>query len=548
MKNRYHSTIILCGGDINAAHLPIATSASNAMIPVNGKPVIGWILGDLAQKKAGHVVIVTQAGNHQLQQYVAWAFQQRLDVEFALLQHTGNIVGSLLAGLTKLGGATETTVILGDTYIAAPFPNEPNYVLVSDDFDDPRNWCLAQCDANGLVEQYFDKENTDRGGLVALTGLYGFQDAAHLANCCETALLEGAQELSQVLEKYGQRHPIRAVRASRWYDFGHITHFLKAKHELLQTRYFNEIRVEAVSGLLHKTSTKTEKLRDEYHWYLALPENLKVLTPRVLGFSENGQTATLVQEYYGYPNLAELYLYGNLDLEIWKAALQTLMRAHQLLKSHKGQLGPDDAICLYWEKTNERLDDLAAQDQMFRDLLARPRIELNGAVLDNLPLLLPGIRTACARLADTMEATAIHGDFCLSNILYDLNNQLVRLIDPRGSFGQKGIYGDPRYDMAKLRHSLSGGYDFMLADLFLLEQQGEAKFQVSIFGGERYAEIARLFDAALEESGYALPDIMLIEALLFLSMPPLHQGKPERQKMMYLQGIKMLNSLHINNP
>ena len=39
--------LILCGGDINYSHLPIITTKSNAMIPVNGKPVIGWIIDEL---------------------------------------------------------------------------------------------------------------------------------------------------------------------------------------------------------------------------------------------------------------------------------------------------------------------------------------------------------------------------------------------------------------------------------------------------------------------------------------------------------------------
>ena len=68
----------------------------------------------------------------------------------------------------------------------------------------------------------------------------------------------------------------------------------------------------------------------------------------------------------------------------------------------------------------------------------------------------------------------MHGDFCFSNILFDLGHQIVRVIDPRGRFGQKGIYSDPRYDMAKLRHSIGGLYDFIVADLFdVQEQEGE---------------------------------------------------------------------------
>jgi dTDP-glucose pyrophosphorylase len=548
LKKKEHTVIVLCGGDINASNLPIATSGSNAMIPVNGKPVIGWILDDLVQKQVVRVIIVTQAKNEQLIRFVHWAFQGRVAIEFALLEMKSNIIHSLQAGMEHLNDEEEPiTVILGDTLISEPFPAVENYVFVSSAFDDPRNWCLAETDAQGVVNQYFDKKNIPHEGLVALAGQYHFGDVGHLAQSCEEALRQGGQELSDVLHLYAQCYSIRAIEAAQWYDFGHMPHFLKAKRELLQSRYFNQISIEPALGILRKTSTRHAKLRDEHDWYLALPEALKVLTPRVLGKEDDGSAFTLAQEYYGYPNLAELYLYGNFDLEIWKAAIQNLMQTHLRLKSFGGFVGPADARQMYWGKTEGRVAELIAEDSFFRELMALERIAWNGKWLDNLPLLKDGMRTHCEHLAATVEGAVTHGDFCLSNILYDINNQLVRLIDPRGSFGKKGVYGDPRYDVAKLRHSLHGGYDFIVADLFTITSEGRGHFHTAICGGEIYDDIAQFFDVEIVRAGYQLDDIIFIEALLFLSMIPLHKGKQQRQIMMYLQAIKLFNTLAINN-
>ena len=301
-----NNVIVLCGGDINASNLPIATSGSNAMIPVNGKPVIGWILDDLVQKKVKRVILVTQSKNEQLINFIQWAFQGRLALEFALLNKKGNIIHSLQAGIEKLVHAEGVTVLLGDTLISEPFPAEENCVVVSGDFDDPRNWCLVRTDSQGIVLQYFDKKNVQQEGLVALTGFYRFSDLSRLGSACAASLSQGGKELSDVLERYGRHYSMRAIPTRSWYDFGHMPHFLSAKHELLQSRYFNQIRIETVTGLLHKTSTHTEKLSDEHHWYQSLPEALKVLTPRIISGQDNKQTYTLTLEYYGYPNLAEL--------------------------------------------------------------------------------------------------------------------------------------------------------------------------------------------------------------------------------------------------
>ena len=47
MSNYNTNTIILCGGKINFANLPISSNTNNSMIPINGKPVISWIIEDL---------------------------------------------------------------------------------------------------------------------------------------------------------------------------------------------------------------------------------------------------------------------------------------------------------------------------------------------------------------------------------------------------------------------------------------------------------------------------------------------------------------------
>lgn len=60
MKALSRATIILCAGKIDPSNLPIGTNVSNATIPVNGKPVIAWILDDLMRKQVYDVIIVAR--------------------------------------------------------------------------------------------------------------------------------------------------------------------------------------------------------------------------------------------------------------------------------------------------------------------------------------------------------------------------------------------------------------------------------------------------------------------------------------------------------
>ena len=141
--------------------------------------------------------------------------------------------------------------------------------------------------------------------------------------------------------------------------------------------------------------------------------------------------------------------------------------------------------------------------------------------------------------------TFIHGDLFLGNILFDSTSKIFKFIDPRGNFGDVGIYGDTKYDIAKLRHSFVGNYDFIVADLFTINYNDEVGWDFKILNEKYHEQISNYFDLELEKNGYDLNQIKFIEALLFISMVPLHSDNIKRQQAMYLTGILKLNELNI---
>jgi hypothetical protein len=174
--------------------------------------------------------------------------------------------------------------------------------------------------------------------------------------------------------------------------------------------------------------------------------------------------------------------------------------------------------------------------------LSRESVTLNGRRLSGIYALREVLEQKTKELALNAKTRVIHGDFCFSNILFDVNSQIIRIIDPRGSFGRKGIYGDPRYDIAKLRHSICGMYDYILADMFELRQL-DGDFECQTYANGKPRAVGQMFDAMVSEMGYDLEEIRFIEGLLFVSMLPLHQGQPARQRMMYLTGLSLLNDV-----
>jgi dTDP-glucose pyrophosphorylase len=538
------NTIILCAGSINYSNLPIGTSHSNAMIPVNGKPVIGWILDDLLKKNIYETIIVLHVEDARLKSFLRRAYQTRMKIEIVEIKEKGTILNSLQAGLSDVASQTSVRLILGDTLIRDSYEGNFDFVYVGI-VPNSQRWCLVNIASDNSVISYINKKDVNHTPLLALVGYYHFLDGNYLVGCLESAIKQGCSELSDVLEIYGVTRPIQALQVKEWYDFGSIDNLVAARQNLLQSRYFNSLEIDPIFGTITKRSYQSEKkLLQELYWYLHLPDNLRVLTPRIIEYNENHGQAMIKQEYYGYPTLAELALYSNLSISVWQSILSRLFQIHEVFCKYTSAVSADNIREMYIEKTLERIKDLRKQGNHWEKILSQETILLNNTIYLNYSQLTDYLETYANKIADNAKSSIIHGDFCFSNILFDLDSQLVRLIDPRGSFGDAGIYGDPRYDIAKLRHSVCGLYDYIVADMFDIKGDIKMGFFSEVYAEKNNDIIERYFDQMVIEKGYNLTEICFIEALLFISMVPLHSDNIKRQIMMYLTGIKLLNEVY----
>lgn len=535
------ATILLCAGPMNYSDMSVNTTQSNAMVPVNGKPVVGWLLDDLLAKRIGQVTVVLRDQDQRLKSFLAKAYKGRMRIVLVPLKQEGSILQSLQAGLSCSATNGLVRIVLGDTLIRDSYERDEDFVYTGH-VNDSRRWCLVSADANGKAVEYEDKQDVGHGHHQALAGYYHLLHGDHLRVCVERSIMAGEHEISDVLRRYAKTYPIRVQPAADWYDFGHIDNLVDARRRLLASRSFNALTVDALFNTVTKTSEHNEKLHDELNWYLSLPDPLKALTPRIFSHQEVQGHLQVVEEYYGYPSLAELYVFGDLHRDTWISILRKALRIHREFLRFPGTLEPDAVKSMYVDKTRQRLDAARKQDPFWSSLFGQEQLVFNGRALRNLEQLEGPLQERAGALARSARICVIHGDFCFSNILFDVSHQIIRLIDPRGSFGRKGIYGDARYDIAKLRHSACGFYDYILADMFELRET-RGRISARIHTDDTAPAVAAALDQMIVEAGYDLNEIRFIEGLLFISMLPLHQGNLQRQQMMYLTGLSQLNEV-----
>src|SRR5699024_1674857 len=344
--------------------------------------------------------------------------------------------------------------------------------------------------------------------------------------------------------KYSEKYPFKVFKTDKWFDIGHADKYFSSQLEV-KAREFNHIKIDKDRGILTKTSDNVDKFIGEIKWYLKLPTDLEYVRPRIFSYSTSYNSPYVSMEYYAYHTIHELFLYGDLTKNQWTDIFRKIKFIYSDFQRYTVKDGSKIKAALkdmYLTKTINRFEKLK-QNVQFSKFFTDP-ISVNGKKYKSLNEVTNILKQVIPdKLYDIDQFNIIHGDLCFTNIMIDNNYNFVKVIDPRGKFGDFYIYGDSRYELDKLFHSLDGKYDFIIKDLFNINYDLEnAKIDYKINDRVRDVDLYKLFvDVFEDEVKGNLQKIELIEALLFLSMIPLHGESIKQQLAMLGTGLDILN-------
>ena len=549
IKDRIANTTVLipAAGRVPEGIIALSNISCPAMIPVGGRPVIHWTMSYLRALGLRRFIIAVSHRGMYVEDFVECTFGKDCDITFTVPTTDGSI-GGTLHDLAEATVTDSALVVLGDTHfqfldVVKVWTAEPA-VLVHP-VEDSYRWCIAETDASGYIYQLHDKVPDLTGQHDALIGVYYFPSTTQLRQASHNAINLAREqhrrtELADILSEVSKHAKIRTFPTEDWLDCGNPDRLASSHRTLLQKRAFNELSIDSVFGTITKRSRNVEKFLDEINYLRLLPANLSVLFPRVVDFSTNWDDPFLTMEYYGYPTLAEAFVFENVNLSLWE---QVLSHLHKIVvQGFKETRRPANRAVIqdmYLRKTRERLTQIEFPAVLRTLVESKEPIVINGREVASLMQLWPRIESAVEQLATTSVGSVIHGDLCLSNILYDLRSRICKFVDPRGSFGTAGIYGDLRYDVAKLYHSIYGLYDFIINDLFYVSVNGR-EIDLEIRSRSHHSEICRQFEQIFFND-FVRQDVLFITALLFASMPALHYDAPDRQIAMYARSLQLLD-------
>lgn len=353
---------------------------------------------------------------------------------------------------------------------------QKDYIGISKSF--PCRWSYQN-------DRFIEKSSCEHG----VAGFFLFSEKEKLAAVPESG------ELVRWMQQQEMKFQKISLAGTR--EFGLIEEYEKLKKE--KCRPFNRITIEGNVLIKKAVDPQGKKLSiQECAWYKKARQIDSSILPEIYS------TSPLKMEYIHGKNIYECQMSYDEKKCVLKKLVASLHKLHM-----SGQI-PADPFSIkeaYYNKTVKRL-------MKIEDLVpfARERmIRINGRDCRNVFYYKREFEKKMEEFT-CENFYFIHGDCTFSNLMLREEGSPV-LIDPRGYFGFTELYGDIRYDWAKLYYSIVGNYD----------QFNLKNFQLEIGKNEVWLKVDSNNWEDMEDDFFAFTgaepyEIKLLHAVIWLSL------------------------------
>ena len=325
-------------------------------------------------------------------------------------------------------------------------------------------------------------------------------------------------------------------------DLRGIGAFLGYMSGATEARHFNA--VDIAGGVFRKSSSDVAKMRGEYRYFHVVPEPMRRFLIPTFDWEEADGRASYAMEHLAVPDAAIQIVHKSFDPGSFSLLLDRFfdfVRTRATVDADRATMR-DAAHAATIGKTERRLGELRDTDvgRRLDALLAA------GGPYGGLVAMEGRARDLIARCLDTDRHARLavsHGDPCLSNILFNRDIGLFRLIDPRGATVLDEAVMHPLYDVAKFSHSILGGYDFINNGLFETQLDDTLHLRLTLDGDGPPDWMRDAFRQRLAAEGFDLRLVRAFELSLFLSMLPLHIDIPRKLPAFCLTACAIMHEL-----
>ncbi|MBL8225709.1 MAG: phosphotransferase [Chromatiales bacterium] len=422
-------------------------------------------------------------------------------------------------------------ILHGDTLIEDLPGGDALDVVTLSEVDGAYDWAVWHDEGEPRLARLDAPHEPERTRIA--NGYFAFSDTGLLVR----SILAASGSFVDGINRYDRQRPLRGVDVGHWFDLGHLHTYYRSRARITTQRAFNRLLIDGT--VVRKSSRDRAKMQAEYDWFRSVPPDLRVHLPQMVRAIE-GEWSGYELQYLYLPTLADLYVFARLPAFVWRQIFTACFRFLDACSRHQGP-PPPGLDAFFTAKTRDRVSEFVRQRGIDPDA---PRT-VDGRDVPGITAVMKAVDAIVAAMPAAAAGSVMHGDFCFSNVLFDFRSQSIQVIDPRGRLpdGTPSVYGDRRYDLAKLAHSVLGLYDFIMAGYFRLDQAG-SDTRLDIPVGPAIGEVQALFRRLVAERyGLSPRELTAMQVHLFLSMLPLHADDPARQDALLANALRLYATL-----
>ena len=564
-------SVIIPAAGLGTRMRPLSNGLSKTLIPLNGKPILAWILDELSdidgiRADIDEIVIVTNSSG-DIRQFLDTVYKDtKLHSKIkTVIQDRKKYPGPGGAIITAMDqvisyGGANVLVWLGDTVCLYPdydFGTSFLGIAQVPSTTAPR-WCIPVLE-NGKLEFLNKPDSTFETDTVnALIGLYYMRNFS----IDWTKYMEPRDseiEISELILDWKSKKNLSIElldETEYWYDCGELDSFYESKAKLLGVfcREQSGLTVNPYYGAVSKysnTESGIAKLNDEYEWYIKRTGGQKLFIPKIIDHDENSYTMDICPG----STLADILIYENVPKKVFASLVERAISIyHHFFINYfdtliSKSLFYETAVNNYSNVVNafyrERaLSRLYKHEDLYKSLLKDYDILIQHQFIDRLcsDLIKDYANKVEHGTPENMIRTDrgydIHGDFHLGNILFDSMTGKYTFLDPRGG-KMYSDFADTYYDMAKLYHDIYCGYFLIVKGIYTIKDN-------QVIFSDYYQEIMNFLVERLDkylESRYNY-NCELIKKLAIMQMltcVPFHLDNPERCKGFITRSLNLIN-------
>jgi dTDP-glucose pyrophosphorylase len=517
-------SVIIPAAGLATRMKPLSRGVSKAMIPVNGRPLISYVIEKIFEEPGEIEIVIVENELGDISEFVSRVYPTK-NIKCVVQSEKKGPLHAIDVGYTALEYKdSRVTIWLGDTICLDSFNYHGDFLAVHP-VADPHRWCIVDPDGN-----LYDKMDCEVPSNFALIGVYNFSNRKSFDKSLKKGMSarvhKGEHQISALLEAYMKlQGPMTLVQAEEWYDCGELNTYYESKARLLSrtARTFNQIEVDTFLGTVTKKSENVEKIEAERNWFLSLNEKQSLFCPRIL----DGPAGQLRMTLEPGTALNEVLVYDNLRTDIWHAVIRKILRIHHEV--------------FFEEASPEKISEDKIAEHCFQQyfLKTRKRIaEVSKYVDVSFEVSQFLINTGLQLCESPKWSSVIHGDSHLGNIIYEPQSGSIKFVDPRGAFGNTWNQGDMRYDMAKLLQDFYCGYALIVAG-----QYHWIGRKLIIDWPPGTQSLSEFLEDELKRFGYDTDILKRLSILLLITAIPFHTDNPQRQQAMYSRGEALIKEL-----